>query len=177
MTRIRVVSIEVELAPGEHLPAGFGDFLGQMTEPESRGVAGAVGAEPVVLGATQTASDPAVVPALVAEPPRQSTRPTPSPSRIVTAAKKAPPAAPGSRAARTEAIRAKLVAGVDKATIAKEFGITPEAVRLHEKKMSGTPAKPAAKDAPSRPTFRCQECGQRGYDPKRCDHCQEKRPK
>ena len=48
---------------------------------------------------------------------------------------------------------------------------------LHKWPKRGTAAKrkPAAPAAEGRPRYRCDDCGQSGYDPKRCDFCMEPR--
>jgi hypothetical protein len=81
----------------------------------------------------------------------------------------------GSRSAPSAEIQERLGRGESPTVIAEALGITASAVYAQRKKLNGTPAKGTPKEAPDRPTYRCQNCGQRGYDPKRCDHCQEKR--
>lgn len=87
---------------------------------------------------------------------------------------KAAPAPTGKRAEKTAEIQRRLAAGESLSEVARAMGLTPQTVSYHRSKGGKATAKAAAKPG-SGPAMRCQECGQKGIDPVRCDHCGEKR--
>lgn len=185
MTRIRILSIELEGSLAETLPLVRDALLGgpQLTT------------ELVALEAPTPRALPA---APVAEEPAERARPAATArnagKKMKSAAPKAGPrnprkvkatAAPeakapaGGRTAQATEIRRRIRAGESNAVIAQAIGVSEAGVQYHRKKMVAAGELVSEKRSGRLPeaTHYCKRCGQMGADPVRCDNvnCREKR--
>lgn len=169
MTRIRILSIELEGPLAETLPLVRDALAGAPTSTR----------ELVALEAPTLRALPAVhqesVPVEPPAPRRATSKPGPRKGKATKAAPAAE-APTGGRTAQAAEIRRRISVGESNAVIAEAVGVSEAGVQYHRKKMAPGNGKTSGKGSPKGAlTIRCQECGQMGYDPKRCDHCQEKR--
>lgn len=174
--RVKIVVLDLEFPQGG-FPAGLGGFLDQLVNGErvSEGpaqvTAGSTPAEQIE-GTTDAAAD-------LEDPPLEDAAPAPrrpAPTRPAAPARATPKVAKGrkpqpagsDRSTRIEEIRRRLKAGEEPAAIAKDLGMATSTIVYHKQRLAEHRAAGSEK-------LYCKECGKWGYDPKRCDNCQERR--
>lgn len=111
-------------------------------------------------------------------PSGNSAAPTPVPVAVAAPRRKALPAPAKAKtigASATTRDTSRREKGMALLRAGKSVGETATACGVGYQTAYGWKQRLLNEGETERPMFMCQECRQKGYDPKRCDHCQEKR--
>lgn len=172
MTRVRILQIELEAEPHETMALVQAALQGTTAwQPATLEVL----APPVA----------ALPPATVDQPEAAASAPA-SPRKVTPPAKVARPAAPApaaksGRKATDARIQQLLDQGKTVQEVAAAVGLSAATVYARRKKLQeaeGAGTAPKARGGKAKPEpvkIYCQDCGQNGVDPVRCEHCLEKR--
>lgn len=182
MTRIRILSIELEGSLAETLPLVRDALLGGL--PVTTELVALEAPTPRALPAAPVAEDSAerARPAATARNAGKkmpSAAPKAGPRKVKATAAPAAKAPTGGRTAQATEIRRRIRAGESNAVIAQAIGVSEAGVQYHRKKMVAAGELVSEKRSGRLPeaTHYCKRCGQMGADPVRCDNvnCREKR--
>lgn len=174
MTRVRILHIELEGESHETMALVQAALQGTTAwQPTTLEVL----APPVAALPRATVDQPAAAASAPASPRKVTT-----PAKPARPAAPAPaPAAKSGRKANDVRIQQLLDQGKTVQEVAAAVGLSAATIYARRKKLQEAEGKGGAAKArggkakPEPVKIRCQNCGQNGFDPVRCEHCMEKR--